>query len=66
MKRKSAVNRLGEMLQGLIAAAEKKRMKLAPFIGIGCPGVIEADGSIDREAAVPARTIGKGASSTYR
>jgi predicted NBD/HSP70 family sugar kinase len=50
VKRESAVNRLGEMLQGLIAAAEKKRMKLAPFIGIGCPGVIEADGSIDRGA----------------
>jgi predicted NBD/HSP70 family sugar kinase len=25
-------------------------MKLAPFIGIGCPGKIEADGSIDRGA----------------
>jgi hypothetical protein len=50
VKRESAVNRLGEMLQGLIAAAAKKRMKLAPFIGIGCPGVIEADGSIDRGA----------------
>ena len=50
VKRESAVNRLDEMLQGLIAAAAKKRMKLAPFIGIGCPGVIEADGSIDRGA----------------
>jgi predicted NBD/HSP70 family sugar kinase len=38
------------MLQGLAAAARKKRIKLAPFIGIGCPGVIEADGSIDRGA----------------
>jgi predicted NBD/HSP70 family sugar kinase len=25
-------------------------MKLAPFIGIGCPGIIEGDGSIDRGA----------------
>jgi hypothetical protein len=25
-------------------------LKLAPFIGVGCPGVIEADGSIDRGA----------------
>jgi hypothetical protein len=25
-------------------------MKLAPFIGIGCPGIIENDGSIDRGA----------------
>jgi hypothetical protein len=28
----------------------KKHLKLAPFIGIGCPGVIEEDGSIDRGA----------------
>jgi hypothetical protein len=38
------------MLKGLIAAAERKRLKLAPFIGIGCPGFIEEDGSIDRGA----------------
>jgi hypothetical protein len=28
----------------------KKHLKLAPFVGIGCPGVIEEDGSIDRGA----------------
>jgi hypothetical protein len=38
------------MLKGLIATAGKKGVKLAPFIGIGCPGVIEGDGSIDRGA----------------
>lgn len=37
------------MLEGLIAAA-KKEMKLAPFIGIGCPGMINEDGSIKRGA----------------
>ena len=26
------------------------RLRLAPFIGIGCPGMIEADGTIDRGA----------------
>jgi hypothetical protein len=31
-------------------AARKRRLRLAPFIGIGCPGVIEEDGSIDRGA----------------
>jgi hypothetical protein len=36
-------------LKGLIAAA-KKGMKLAPFIGVGCPGIIENDGSINRGA----------------
>jgi ROK family len=50
VKRETAISRLGEMLEGLVVAAEKKRIKLAPFIGIGCPGLIEKDGSIDRGA----------------
>jgi predicted NBD/HSP70 family sugar kinase len=47
-KREDAVERLVEMLQGLIKGADKDGLKLAPFIGIGCPGVIDPDGSIDR------------------
>ncbi|MBV9626599.1 MAG: ROK family protein [Xanthobacteraceae bacterium] len=50
VKRDTAITRLGEMLEGLVVAAKKKRIKLAPFIGIGCPGLIEHDGSIDRGA----------------
>jgi hypothetical protein len=50
VKREHAVESLVEMLKGLIAAAKKKGMKLAPFIGVGCPGIIEDDGSIDRGA----------------
>ena len=50
VKRETATTRLVEMLEGLILAAKKKRIKLAPFIGIGCPGLIEQDGSIDRGA----------------
>jgi predicted NBD/HSP70 family sugar kinase len=50
VKRDDAVGNLAEMLKGMIAAAEKKDLKLAPFIGIGCPGLIEEDGSIDRGA----------------
>ena len=42
------MERLIEMLKGLIKRAAKDGLELAPFIGIGCPGVIEADGSIDR------------------
>jgi hypothetical protein len=38
------------MLNGLIAAAGKKDMRLAPFVGIGCPGLIEEDGAIARGA----------------
>lgn len=50
VKREHAVDNLIEMLKGLIATAKKKELKVAPFIGIGCPGIIEADGSIDRGA----------------
>jgi predicted NBD/HSP70 family sugar kinase len=48
VKREQAISQLGTMLKGLIGAARKRHLKLAPFIGIGCPGVIEEDGSIDR------------------
>jgi hypothetical protein len=50
VKREHAVESLGQMLKGLIAAARKKEIKLAPFIGIGCPGRIREDGSIERGA----------------
>ena len=48
--REGAVKRLTKMLKGLIAEAEKEGFKLAPFIGIACPGVINADGSIEKGA----------------
>lgn len=50
VKREHAVESLVRMIKGLIAAAKKKGLSVAPFIGIGCPGIIEADGSIDRGA----------------
>jgi predicted NBD/HSP70 family sugar kinase len=46
--REDAVARLIEMLSDLIKRAAKDDLKLAPFIGIGCPGVIRSDGTIDR------------------
>jgi predicted NBD/HSP70 family sugar kinase len=46
--REDAVQRLIEMLLDLIKRATKDELKLAPFIGIGCPGVIRPDGTIDR------------------
>ena len=49
-KRDEAVDELARMLKGLIALAEKENLKLAPFIGVGCPGKIESDGSIDSGA----------------
>ena len=48
--REGAVKRLVKMLKGLIAAAEAEGLKLAPFIGIACPGVINDDGSIEKGA----------------
>jgi hypothetical protein len=47
-KREDAVARLIEMLKDLIKRAQKEGHTLAPFIGIGCPGVIRPDGSIER------------------
>jgi hypothetical protein len=47
-KRDEALDRLGEMLRGMAKQAEKAKLRLAPFIGVGCPGLIEADGSIKR------------------
>ena len=40
------------MLKDLISLGVKKQgIKLAPFIGISCPGVIEEDGSIEKRRA---------------
>lgn len=44
--RTETVERLCAILTKLIRQAEKEGFKIAPFIGIGCPGAIESDGSI--------------------
>jgi ROK family len=48
--REAAVKRLVKMLKTLIADAEANGLKLAPFIGVACPGVINEDGSIEKGA----------------
>ena len=48
--REDAVKRLVKMLKDLIAKATNEGFKLAPFIGIACPGVIQSDGSIEKGA----------------
>ncbi len=50
LKREDAVDGLVDMLKRLTARADKQDLRLAPFVGIGCPGKIEPDGSIDRGA----------------
>ncbi len=46
--RGQAVERLGEMLTELTQRATKNGARVAPFIGVGCPGIINEDGSIER------------------
>jgi hypothetical protein len=50
LKRSEAVDGLAQMLRDQIKRAGKEGLELAPVIAIGCPGVIEPDGSIDRGA----------------
>lgn len=46
--REEAVARLVEMVRALIRRAQKQDLSLAPFIAVGCPGLIAADGHIER------------------
>ena len=41
---------IADMLHEQIAHARKHRLALAPFVGVGCPGLIREDGSIARGA----------------
>ena len=47
-KRDEAVGQIVAMLQDLIKRAKRGKLHLAPFIAVGCPGVIAEDGSIER------------------
>lgn len=46
--RAQAVERLAGMLAGLIRWSGKQKRRLAPFVGIGCPGLIDEDGGLER------------------
>jgi predicted NBD/HSP70 family sugar kinase len=50
VSRGDAVEELIEMLSELVARSGKEAPRLAPFIGIGCPGIIDADCTITRGA----------------
>ncbi|HET6146531.1 MAG TPA: ROK family protein [Polyangia bacterium] len=45
--RDAAVNKIGQMLARLVKRADDQ-LKLAPFIGVACPGIIAPDGQIER------------------
>lgn len=49
-RRDEAIARLGEMLRALARKAEKRGLRLAPFVGVGCPGRIAPDGGIEHGA----------------
>jgi len=44
------VDGLVNMLQEMIAWSRRHRIRLAPFVGIACPGLIREDGTIARGA----------------
>lgn len=46
--REEAIARIGQMLERLVRKAEKDKLTLAPFVGVGCPGLIADDGAIKR------------------
>lgn len=48
--REEAVARMAAMLNGLAAFARTLGLRLAPFVGIACPGQVEADGSLSSGA----------------
>jgi hypothetical protein len=48
--RRTLVARLAEMLEEQVHYCKKEGIRLAPFVGIGCPGLIRKDGSIARGA----------------
>ena len=49
-ERAEAVDRLLGMFGKLVRWSRKNKIRLAPFVGIGCPGRIRMDGAIDRGA----------------
>jgi hypothetical protein len=65
LDRDDAVGELTKMLKDLIRAAHKSDLKLAPVIGVGCPGLIRDDGGIER-GAQNLQATGRAASLTCR
>jgi predicted NBD/HSP70 family sugar kinase len=45
-ERDEAIDRVAAMLTKLVDRAAKEKLKLAPFIGVGCPGLIDEHGTI--------------------
>jgi predicted NBD/HSP70 family sugar kinase len=50
ISRDALLKKLLNMLKELIEEAQSSSIKLAPFIGVACPGVINEDGTIEKGA----------------
>jgi predicted NBD/HSP70 family sugar kinase len=50
LNRDDAVGELTKMLKAHLKDAGKSNLKLAPVVGVGCPGLIQEDGRIERGA----------------
>jgi hypothetical protein len=48
--RDDAVSRMAEMTEKLVEQAHEAKIRLAPFIAVGCPGLITRDGTIEKGA----------------
>lgn len=48
--RDDAVARMAEMIEKLIVQAEAEKLRIAPLIAVGCPGLITRDGTIEKGA----------------
>jgi len=48
--RDDAIARMAEMIETLVDEAEDEKLRVAPFIAVGCPGLITRDGTIEKGA----------------
>lgn len=48
--RDDAIGRMAEMIEKLVERANEEKIRLAPFIAVGCPGQITRDGTIEKGA----------------
>jgi hypothetical protein len=48
--RDDAIARMAAMTAKLVEEAQEKKLKVAPFITVGCPGIITRDGTIEKGA----------------
>jgi hypothetical protein len=53
--RDEAVVRIAEMIEKLVKQAHDEKLRVAPFIAIGCPGIITRDGTIEKRRSESSR-----------